>query len=144
MGRQYVKHKRSSVVTNGQPKLPTSQQLEVGEIAINFAEGHETLSIINSASGVATFSSDSVLDGKFLTGATINGSAATVTNGNASFSIELGGSGLPEVTAADNGKILQVVNGEWAIVMPSIVYSGNAEPSNSLGNNGDIYLQTGE
>lgn len=139
---QYLKHKRSSVVTNGQPKLPTSQQLEVGEIAINFAEGHETLSIINSVSGIATFSSDSVLDGKFITGATINGSAATISNGSAEFNIELGGSGLPEVTAADNGKVLQVVNGQWALVVPAIVYTGNAEPSNVLGNNGDIYLQT--
>ena len=27
-----------------------------------------------------------------------------------------GGRGLPDVTSADNGKILRVVNGEWAIV----------------------------
>jgi uncharacterized protein YodC (DUF2158 family) len=27
-------------------------------------------------------------------------------------------SGLPKVTASDNGKILQVVNGAWAAVSP--------------------------
>lgn len=80
-----------------------------------------------------------------LTGVTINGSAATVSNGNASFTIELGGgsgSGLPAVTAADNGKILQVVDGQWQLVTPTVVYTGSDAPSNTLGNNGDIYLQT--
>lgn len=80
-----------------------------------------------------------------LTGVTINGSAATVSNGNASLTIELGGgsgSGLPAVTAADNGKILQVVDGQWQLVTPTVVYTGTDAPSNTLGNNGDIYLQT--
>jgi len=80
-----------------------------------------------------------------LTGVTINGSAATVSNGNASFNIELGGgsgSGLPTVSASDNGKILQVVDGQWALVTPTVVYTGNGTPDNLLGNNGDIYLQT--
>lgn len=79
-----------------------------------------------------------------LTGVTINGSAATVSNGNASFNIELGGSGsgLPTVSASDNGKILQVVNGQWTLVTPTVVYTGNGTPDNLLGNNGDIYLQT--
>lgn len=77
-----------------------------------------------------------------LTGVTINGSAATVSNGNASLNIELDGSGLPAVTAADNGKILQVVNGQWQLVTPTVVYTGAEAPSNTLGNNGDIYLQT--
>lgn len=52
------------------------------------------------------------------------------------------GSGLPAVTAADNGKILQVVNGAWAVVMPTTVYTGTDTPLSSIGNDGDIYLQT--
>ena len=51
-------------------------------------------------------------------------------------------SGLPSVTSSDNGKILMVVNGAWSLVLPSTIYSGNATPSNSNGNNGDIYLQS--
>ena len=51
-------------------------------------------------------------------------------------------SGLPSVTASDNGKILMVVNGEWALVSPSVIYSGNALPNNANGNNGDLYIQT--
>lgn len=81
-----------------------------------------------------------------LTGITINGSAATVSNGNANFNIELGGggsgSGLPTVSASDNGKILQVVDGQWTLVTPTVVYTGNGTPDNVLGNDGDIYLQT--
>ena len=67
-----------------------------------------------------------------------------MSNGNASFNIELGGSGsgLPTVSASDNGKILQVVNGQWTLVTPTVVYTGNGTPDNLLGNNGDIYLQT--
>lgn len=79
-----------------------------------------------------------------ITGVTINGSAATVTNKNASINIETGGagSGLPSVTSQDNGKILQVVNGQWELVTPSTIYTGQGAPDNLLGIDGDIYLQT--
>lgn len=49
---------------------------------------------------------------------------------------------LPEVSAEDNGKILRVVNGEWVLVDPSTVYSGQGAPAQNLGIDGDIYLQT--
>ena len=48
---------------------------------------------------------------------------------------------LPPVTSSDNGKILQVVEGEWTLVAPLTMYSGTGEPDNTQGNNGDIYLQ---
>ena len=51
-------------------------------------------------------------------------------------------SGLPLVTAADNGKILMVVNGQWQLVSPSVLYSGNGVPNNANGNNGDLFMQT--
>ena len=51
-------------------------------------------------------------------------------------------SGLPTVTSSDNGKILMVVNGAWQLISPATIYSGNASPSNSNGNNGDIYIQS--
>ena len=51
-------------------------------------------------------------------------------------------SGLPLVTSADNGKILMVVNGQWALVSPSVLYSGNGVPNNANGNNGDLFMQT--
>ncbi len=49
--------------------------------------------------------------------------------------------GLPTVTSSDNEKILQVVNGVWTLVTPVAIYSGSSNPSNSIGNEGDLYLQ---
>ncbi len=48
---------------------------------------------------------------------------------------------LSEVSSEDNGKILKVINGEWALVTPVSVYSGSSSPNNSQGNNGDLYMQ---
>jgi len=35
-----------------------------------------------------------------------------------------------------------VVNGAWALVTPTSIYSGTSAPDNSTGNDGDLYLQT--
>lgn len=74
-----------------------------------------------------------------ITGINVNGSATTVTGGVADITIP---SGLPAVTAADNGKVAMVVNGQWTASMPTIIYTGTNSPDNTLGNDGDIYLQT--
>jgi hypothetical protein len=62
MARKKLLHLRSSVVegqgVNSTPKLPTPEQIEIGEIAINFAKGHETLSIKNASGEVVTFTND--------------------------------------------------------------------------------------
>lgn len=49
---------------------------------------------------------------------------------------------LPTVSSSDNGKILQVVNGAWALVTPVTVYIGTSTPNSSQGINGDLYVQT--
>ena len=59
-----LQHKKSNVVENGAPKLPSAEKLLFGEIAINYAEGYETLSIKNSSENVVTFSSDNINEGK--------------------------------------------------------------------------------
>lgn len=48
MSQFKVLYKKSSVVTDGEPKLPTSGDLDYGEIAINFGAGAETISLKNS------------------------------------------------------------------------------------------------
>lgn len=48
---------------------------------------------------------------------------------------------LPTVTSSDNGKVLQVVNGQWQLITPLNLYSGTGAPNNSQGNNGDLYMQ---
>lgn len=50
-------HKHSSVITEGKPKLPTQEQLEYGEIAINYSEGNETITIKNSDNNIIEFKS---------------------------------------------------------------------------------------
>ena len=50
-----VCHKRSSVITDGIPKQPTTDQIDYGEIAINYAASGETLYIKNSENAIAEF-----------------------------------------------------------------------------------------
>ena len=49
---------------------------------------------------------------------------------------------LPSYSTSNNGQILSVVNGALAWVTPAQIYSGSGTPSNSTGNNGDIYVQS--
>ena len=51
-------------------------------------------------------------------------------------------SGLPTVSSTDNGKVLRVVNGRWTLVEPAIIYSGEGNPDDESGKDGDIYIQT--
>ena len=54
-GNKTILNKRSSAVNDdGTPKIPTSEQLQYGEIAINYAAGVETLSIKNSNDNIVT------------------------------------------------------------------------------------------
>ena len=53
-----VCHKRSSVITEGIPKQPTTDQIDYGEIAINYAASGETLYIKNSENAIAKFKDD--------------------------------------------------------------------------------------
>ena len=110
---QKILNKRKSASQNGETLSPSPQQLDYGELAINYHEGNETFFIKNSNNDVVSFSCD-------------NNSKVH----------------LPSVTSSDNGKILQVVNGQFALVVPVTIYSGDGTPSSSIGNNGDIYLQT--
>jgi len=55
---EHVSHIKSKLKTNGLPQLPSPDKLVDGEIAINYAEDVETLSIKNESGNVVTFSSD--------------------------------------------------------------------------------------
>ena len=50
-------HKRSSVITDGKPKLPSLTGITYGELAINYADGVETLAIKNSNNEIVEFKS---------------------------------------------------------------------------------------
>ena len=65
--RKHLLHVKSSQLngeSNG-PKLPTADQIEYGELAVNYANGHETISLKNSDNQVVTFSSDKQNEAKF-------------------------------------------------------------------------------
>ena len=59
---EHIVHKNSSALVDNNPKLPTSGQLEYGEIAINYAKDKETISLKNSNTEIVTFTSDKKLD----------------------------------------------------------------------------------
>ena len=77
----HLQHIKSNVVIEGKPKLPTAEVLVDGELAVNYAEGYETISLRNSNSGITTFSSDDYYTKKKLgSGFTGVNSANTVTS----------------------------------------------------------------
>ena len=57
-----ILHKRSSVVTDNSPKLPSAGQLEYGELAINYADGYETISIKNASNEIVEFKDKEYVD----------------------------------------------------------------------------------
>lgn len=61
---EHLQHQKSNIVEDGKPKLPSSTQLEYGEIAINYADGVETMAIKNSNNDIITFSNDNSIDKK--------------------------------------------------------------------------------
>lgn len=78
---EHLQHIKSNVVIEGKPKLPTAEVLVEGELAVNYAEGYETISLKNSSSGITTFSSDDYYTKKKLgSGFTGVNSANTVTS----------------------------------------------------------------
>lgn len=95
---------------------------------------------INGGLTASTFSGNSVTAERIYRYGHTNIKEILFSDGESSANITL--SQLPTVTAADNGKILMVVNGAWALVSPTTIYTGTGTPSSSQGNNGDIYLQT--
>ena len=87
--RNIVKNIRSnSVGTNGKPKLPTPSQLDYGEIAVNYKEGYETLSLKNDGNKIVSLSVNSVEDVK------VNGSTV-VSKSNKTANITMKGNTIP-------------------------------------------------
>ena len=74
----HVSHIKSKLKTNGLPQLPSPDKLVDGEIAINYAEGVETISIKNESGSIVTFSSDNYYTEKKL-GSGFTNNDTTVT-----------------------------------------------------------------
>lgn len=76
---EHVIHIHSKQVIGNKPKLPTQDKLAEGEIAVNYAEDVETLSIKNESGNVITFSSDNYYTEQKL-GSAFTDNDVTVTN----------------------------------------------------------------
>ena len=78
---EHIQHVKSNVVLEGKPKLPQSGVLVEGELAVNYSDGYETISLENTNNEIVTFSSDEYYTeqklGSAFTGAN---SAVTVTD----------------------------------------------------------------
>ena len=59
-------HKHSSVITDGKPKIPTENQLEYGELAINYGKGVETISFKNTNNEIVEIKTKNYFDEKIL------------------------------------------------------------------------------
>ena len=79
--RNIVKNIRSSAVIKGKPKLPQPSDLDFGEIAINYAEGYETLSFKNNSTKIVSLSVKTVDD------VTVNGNSV-VSNKTANITMK--------------------------------------------------------
>ena len=77
MARHLI-HAHSSVITDDlKPKLPVSERIKYGELAVNFAKDYETISLKNSDDEIVTFSSDKIFnkrldDSEYVTSAALN------------------------------------------------------------------------
>ena len=77
--KRHISHIKSKVVNDGKPQLPSADVLEYGEIAINYAEGVETITIKSENDAVTPFSSDDYYTKQKL-GSAFTGSNQTVTD----------------------------------------------------------------
>ena len=77
--RNIVKNIRSSAVVEGKPKLPQPTDLDFGQIAINYAEGYETLSFKNNSNEIVSLSVKTVDDVKVNGNSVVSNKTANIT-----------------------------------------------------------------
>lgn len=131
----------SNYVTTATTKdFVTSAQVKTQIEGYGYTTNAGTITGINM-NGASKGTSGIVNLGTVVTGVTVNGNAATVSNGAASVSVTIP-EGLPSVTSSDNGKVMRVSNGAWGMATPVVLRTGSGAPSASLGNVGDVYIQT--
>lgn len=74
-------HKHSSALVNGKAKLPTAEQLDYGEIAVNYATGVETISLKNNNEDVVTFESQPTYKTNMPSGLTMVNAVGGISSG---------------------------------------------------------------
>ena len=118
----------------------TSAQVKTQIEAYGYTTNAGTITGIQM-NGASKGTSGNVNLGTVVTGVTVNGNAANVSNGAATVNISIP-EGLPSVSSSDNGKVMRVSSGSWGLATPVTLRTGSGAPSASLGNVGDVYVQT--
>ena len=102
--RNIVKNIRSKELVGEKPKLPTSNQLDYGEIAVNYASGHETLSLKNDAGNIVSLSVNSVEDVKVNGSTVVSNKTANITMKGDTIPVSGGQYGLTTYPSPFNDK----------------------------------------
>lgn len=111
------------ILNDGTVEVPTtSPGLRIGNALLSYTNDGLKVSALNGTGSMNLYATGGV-------------SALGVSSGGTS-------AVLPVPTSSDNGKVLAVVSGDYALVSPTTYYTGSSAPSNSQGQNGDVYLQT--
>ena len=77
--RNIVKNIRSKELNGNGPKLPTSGQLDYGEIAVNYKKGYETLSLKNDNNEIVSLSVNTIEDVKVNETSVVANKTANIT-----------------------------------------------------------------
>jgi hypothetical protein len=103
-----VTYNRHNWNNNGAPAINASNlnDIEQGLVAV--------VGQANTNEGNITAASQTATAAKNITDAIKNINGIVQSNGDGTFTEASGSELLPEVTVADNGKVLKVVNGAWA------------------------------
>ena len=77
--RNIVKNIRSKELVGGKPKLPQPTDLDYGEIAVNYKEGYETLSLKNDGGKIVSLSVNTIEDVKVNEKSVVANKTANIT-----------------------------------------------------------------
>jgi len=128
----------NATVTNKVAAVPTASTSTFGVVKVGsfLSDSNGTISVSTGTSNT-TVAVGNHTHSNYATTTNLNTHTGTTIASGTSSQMH-----LPTVSASDNGKILRVVNGAWALVDPATIYYGSGTPAQSLGNDGDIYIQT--
>ena len=132
----------NSRIENVDVEVPTASTSNYGLVKIgSFLNVNNGVISVKTGTTSTSIAVGNHTHSQMVTGVTVNGNNASVSDGNASVTIS---NVLPSVVAGDNYKVMQVVNGSWTLTTPVMIYSGSATPTIATGNNGDLYFQTAD